>query len=150
NILRSQGGGAIENPSHVCFHRGWTPCLVACILLHFRHLNGRRRAAIMQPRTLQTLIAPHIRLPRPLENICTSYLLFLIGVTTKHSLENAARFSARHKSQFSKLLQHHGNVAVYTLESLSKQQAKQLAKALNSLQGLPWKIADSIGFSGKT
>jgi hypothetical protein len=39
------------------------------------------------------------------------------------------------------MLQHHGNVAVYTLESLSKKQAKQLAKALNSLQGLPWKIA---------
>jgi hypothetical protein len=95
----------------------------------------------MQTRTLQTWIARQIRLRRRLENVCTSYLLFLMVVTTKHSLENAARFSARHKSQFSKMLKHHGNVAVYTLESLSKKQAKQLAKALNSLQGLPWKIA---------
>ena len=95
----------------------------------------------MQTRTLQTWIARQIRLRRRLENVCTSYLLFLMVVTTKHSLENAARFSALHKSQFSKMLQHHGNVAVYTLESLSKKQAKQLAKALNSLQGLPWKIA---------
>jgi hypothetical protein len=95
----------------------------------------------MQTRTLQTWIARQIGLRRRLENVCTSYLLFLMVVTTKHSLENAARFSARHKSQFSKMLKHHGNVAVYTLESLSKKQAKQLAKALNSLQGLPWKIA---------
>ena len=95
----------------------------------------------MQTRTLQTWIARQIRLRRRLENVCTSYLLFLMVVTTKHSLENAARFSALHKSQFSKMLQHHGNVAVYTLESLSKKQAKQLATALNSLQGLPWKIA---------
>jgi hypothetical protein len=95
----------------------------------------------MQTCTLQTWIARQIRLRRRLENVCTSYLLFLMVVTTKHSLENAARSSALHKSQFSKMLKHHGNVAVYTLESLSKKQAKQLAKALNSLQGLPWKIA---------
>jgi hypothetical protein len=95
----------------------------------------------MQTCTLQTWIARQIRLRRRLENVCTSDLLFLMVVTTKHSLENAARSSALHKSQFSKMLQHHGNVAVYTLESLSKKQAKQLAKALNSLQGLPWKIA---------
>lgn len=94
----------------------------------------------MKTRTLQTWIARQIRVRRRLENVCTSYLLFLMVVTTKHSLEEAARFSALHKSQFSKMLKHHGNVAVYTLENLSKKQAKQLAKALKSLQGLPWKI----------
>jgi hypothetical protein len=62
-------------------------------------------------------------------------------VTTKHALEHAARFAGLHTSQFSKLLTYHGNVAVSTLESLSKQQAQQLAKALHPLQGLPWKIA---------
>lgn len=95
----------------------------------------------MQTRTLQTWIARQIRVRRRLENICTSYLLFLMIVTTKHSLEEAARFSTLHKSQFSKMLKHHGNVAVYTLENLSKKQAKQLAQTLKSLQGLPWKIA---------
>jgi hypothetical protein len=66
----------------------------------------------MQPRTLPTWLARQIRLRRRLDNVCTSYLLFLMVVTTKHSLENAARFSALHKSQFSKMLQHHSNVAV--------------------------------------
>jgi hypothetical protein len=36
-----------------------------------------------------------------LGRICTSYLLFLMVVTTKHSLEEAARFSRLHKSLFS-------------------------------------------------
>jgi hypothetical protein len=62
-------------------------------------------------------------------------------VTTKHSLEEAARFSGLHKSQFSKMLKAHSNVAVYTLESLSKKQAKHVATALHKCKGLPWKIA---------
>ena len=95
----------------------------------------------MQTCTLQTWIARQIRLRRRLENVCTSYLLFLMVVTTKHSLEHAARFAGLHKAQFSKMLKYHGNVAVSTLESLSKQQAQQLAKALHPLKGLPWKIA---------
>src|SRR5207253_2137449 len=95
----------------------------------------------MRARTLQTWIARHILVHRRLGSVCTSYLLFLMVVTTKHSLEEAARFSGLHKSQFSKMLQGHRDVAVSTLESLSKQQAKQLSKALGHLKALPWKIA---------
>src|SRR5437899_6996220 len=95
----------------------------------------------MQTRTLQTWIARHIRVRLRLQQVCTSSLLFLMVVTTKHSLEHAARFAGLHTSQFSKMLKYHGNVAVSTLESLSKQQAQQLAKALHPLKGLPWKIA---------
>jgi hypothetical protein len=62
-------------------------------------------------------------------------------VTQKHSLEEAARFSGLHKSLFCKMLQSHGDVAVSTLESLSKQQAKHVAKSLQALKGLPWKMA---------
>jgi len=62
-------------------------------------------------------------------------------MTTKHSLEEAARFSGLHKSQFSKMLKAHSQVAVYTLESLSKKQAKQVSKARQKLKELPWKIA---------
>jgi hypothetical protein len=61
-------------------------------------------------------------------------------VPTKHTLEEAARFSAMPKSQFSKLLTCHHNVAAQTLESLSHQQAKRLSKALDAVKGLPWKI----------
>ena len=74
--------------------------------------------------TLQTWIKRHIAVRQRLERICTNYLLFLMVVTTKHSLEEAARFAGLHKSQFSKMLKYHSNVAVYTLESLSKKQAK--------------------------
>src|SRR5882724_5226162 len=95
----------------------------------------------MRARTLQTWIVRRIAIRHRLERVCTSYLLFLMVVTTKHSLEEAARFSGLHKSQFSKMLQGHRDVAVSTLESLSKQQAKQLSKALGHLKALPWKIA---------
>src|SRR3989442_13613152 len=95
----------------------------------------------MRARTLQTWIARRIGVRRRLERVCTSYLLFLMVVTTKHSLEEAARFSRLHKSQFSKMLKAHSKVAVYTLESLSKQQAKHVSQARQKLQELPWNIA---------
>jgi len=95
----------------------------------------------MQARTLQTWIARRIAIRQRLERVCTSYLLFLMVVTQKHSLEEAARFSGLHKAQFCKMLQSHAKVAISTLECLSKKQAKQFAKALQDLKGLPWKIA---------
>ena len=47
----------------------------------------------MRAQTLQTWIARHIWVRLRLERVCTSYLLFLMVVTTKHSLEEAARFT---------------------------------------------------------
>ncbi len=95
----------------------------------------------MRAQTVQTWIARHMLVRRRLENVCTSYLLFLMVVTRKQSLEEAARFSGQHKSQFSKMLKAHSHVAVSTLERLSKHQAKQVAKARHKLQELPWDIA---------
>ena len=95
--------------------------------------------------TLHTWIARQLRVRQRLQQVCASYLLFLMVVTTKHTLEEAARFSGLHKSQFSNLLKYHPNIAVYTLESLSKQQAKRLAKSLQPLKSLPWRIVLIIG-----
>lgn len=95
----------------------------------------------MRVQTVQTWIARHILVRLRLENVCTSYLLFLMVATRKHSLEEAARFSGLHKSQFSKMLKAHSQVAISTLENLSKQQAKQVAKARQKLHELPWDIA---------
>jgi Transposase DDE domain len=95
----------------------------------------------MRAQTMQTWIARQLFVRRRLANVCTSYLLFLMVVTTKHSLEEAARFSGLHKSQFSKMLKAHSNVATYTLERLSKKQAQQVAKARQKLKELPWHIA---------
>ena len=91
--------------------------------------------------TLYTWIARRIGIRPRLERVCASYLLFLMVTTTKHSLEEAARFCGLHKSQFSKMLKFHKNTAVYTLESLSKQQAKRLSRALQEIKGLPFNIA---------
>jgi Transposase DDE domain len=90
--------------------------------------------------TLPTWIKRQIAVRQRLERICTSYLLFLMVATTKHSLKEAARFSGLHPSLFSKLLQSHAKVAITTLESLSKTQARQFARTLERVKGLPWKI----------
>src|SRR5215475_5049418 len=90
--------------------------------------------------SLHTWITRHITVRRRLERICTGYLLFLMVATTKHSLTEAARFSGLHPSLFAKLLQSHAQVAITTLDNLSKTQARQCAKTLQRVQGLPWKI----------
>jgi hypothetical protein len=90
--------------------------------------------------TLQTWITRRISVRQRLERVCTSSLLFLMVVTTKHSLEQAARFSGLHTSLFSKMLQSHSQVAITTLESLSTIQARQLSQVLQRVNGLPWKI----------
>jgi hypothetical protein len=90
--------------------------------------------------TLHTWITRQIAVRQRLERVCTSYLLFLMVVTTKHSLQEAARFSGLHPSLFSKMLQSHAKVALTTLDSLSKTQARQFAKTLARVNGLPWKI----------
>src|SRR5918994_1534246 len=102
--------------------------------------TNRGRGAAMPDYTLRTWIARRIQVRRRLERVCTGYLLFLMVVTTKHTLEEAARFSGWHKSQFSRLLKCHPNIAAQTLESLSKQQAKRLSITLEAVKGLPWKI----------
>jgi len=94
----------------------------------------------MRAGTLHTWITRHIAVRQRLERMCTSYLLFLMVATTKHSLTEAARFSGLHPSLFSKLLQSHAKVAITTLDSLSKTQARQFAKTLARVNGLPWKI----------
>src|SRR5947209_11006951 len=76
-----------------------------------------------------------------LQRICTGYLLFLMVATTKHSLKEAARFSGLHPSLFAKLLQSHAQVAITTLDHLSKTQARQFTKAPPPVHGQPWKIA---------
>jgi hypothetical protein len=94
----------------------------------------------MRAGTLHTWITRHIAVRQRLERMCTSYVLFLMVATTKHSLTEAARFSGLHPSLFSKLLQSHAKVAIMTLDSLSKTQARQFAKTLARVKGLPWKI----------
>jgi hypothetical protein len=95
----------------------------------------------MPTQTIQTWIARHLSIRTRLERVCVSYLLFLMVATQKRSFTQAARFSGLHKSAFCKLLRDHFHVAAYTLDDLSKTQARHLSTCLHDLQGLPWKIA---------
>jgi hypothetical protein len=87
----------------------------------------------MRARTVQTWIARQLVVRLRLQNVCTRYLWFLMVVTRKHALEEAARFSGLHTSQFSQLLKAHSPVAVSTLEHLSQKHAKQVAKVRQKL-----------------
>jgi mRNA-degrading endonuclease RelE of RelBE toxin-antitoxin system len=69
------------------------------------------------------------------------YLLSLMIGTRKHSLKHASALSGLNKSQFSRLLSNHTKTAVYTIESLSKKQAKICSKVLKKLGYLPWQVA---------
>ena len=78
-----------------------------------------------------------------LRNVCVWYLLYLMVSTRKHTLRGAAEFSGINKSQFSRFLKRHADVALYTLEDLSKKEAKRLCGAIGWLAKatVPWKIA---------
>ncbi|MDH3604342.1 MAG: hypothetical protein OEU26_32450, partial [Candidatus Tectomicrobia bacterium] len=95
----------------------------------------------MSAQTIKRWIAHHLSVRTRLEPVCVHYLLFLMVAAQKHSFTHAARFSGLHKSAFCKFLRDHFHVAAYTLDDLSKKQAKQLSKGLRPLKDLPWKIA---------
>ena len=78
--------------------------------------------------------------------ICVWYLLFLMISTRKHTLQEAAKFSGLHKSQFSRFLKNHLSVAVHNLSQLSKKQARQFSASIDFLKNgsIPWKIATLI------
>jgi len=62
--------------------------------------------------------------------------------TRKHTIQEAAKFSGLHKSQFSRWLKNHNGVAVYNLDELSKRQAKQFYSLIDRSKDslLPWNI----------
>ena len=77
------------------------------------------------------------------KTICVWYLLFLMISTRKHTLQEAARFSGFHKSQFSRFLKNHSDIAGYNLSQLSKTQARQFSASIDFLEdgSIPWRIA---------
>src|SRR5438093_10920407 len=95
----------------------WTPRPLTDRVIASTHIcvltPGR---SAMLAGTIQTWITRRIAVRQRLARMCTSDLLFLLVVTTKPSLEEAARFSGLHTSLFSKLLQSHSKVATTTLE----------------------------------
>ncbi len=93
--------------------------------------------------TFENWLSSRIAVKSRLKKVCLCFVMFLMIETRKHSLQEAARFWGMNKSQFSRFLKNHSPLAIYTLEGLSKRQAKQFSKTLNWLAkgSLPWKIA---------
>jgi len=99
--------------------------------------------AIMNFNTYKNWLTKFIFVKNRIKNVAIWYLIFLMYATSKHSIEEASRFSGINKSQFSRYLQEYAGLAVYNLDNLSKEQAKQFAKGLKYLGNskLFWKIA---------
>lgn len=95
----------------------------------------------MRAPTVQTGIARHLSVRRRREHVCLSSLVFLMGVTRKHALEEAARFCGLHTSPCSKMVKAQSDVAVSTLESLAKKHAQHVATARHKVPALPWDMA---------
>lgn len=87
----------------------------------------------MNFRTFENWLSSRIAVKSRLKRVCLCFVMFLMIETRKHSLQEAARFWGMNKSQFSRFLKNHSPLASYTLEELSKRQAKQLSKILNWL-----------------
>jgi hypothetical protein len=94
----------------------------------------------MRAGTLQTWMTRRLSVRQRRARVCTGSLLFLMVVTTPHSLAQAARFSGLHTSLFSNMWQSHAKGAIATLERLATTQARQFSKVLQRVNGLPWKI----------
>jgi len=93
--------------------------------------------------TFENWLSRRIAVKSRLKNVCLCLVMYLMIEARKHSLEGAARFWGMSTSQFSRFLSTHSVIAVYTLDDLSKRQAKQFSKVLEWLEkgSLPWKIA---------
>jgi hypothetical protein len=78
-----------------------------------------------------------------LKTVALAYVIFLMISYRKHSCTAAAEFASANKSNFSKFLKNHWELAIYKLDELSKKQAKQFSKSIALLANgkLPWKIA---------
>ena len=94
----------------------------------------------MRTGTLQTGSKRQIAVRQRLERVCTRSLLLLMVVTTKHSLQEAARFSGLHPSLFATMWPSHAKGAITTRDSLSTTQARQCATTLARVHSLPGNI----------
>jgi hypothetical protein len=90
-----------------------------------------------------------LKVSRRLQRICLWYVISLMIITRKHSLENASAISGKNSSQFSRLLKDHPDTAIYSLKDLSKRQAKKYSKAMKTMGKLPWKVAMIVDLTGQ-
>jgi hypothetical protein len=95
----------------------------------------------MSFRELKNWVSSRTWVKNRIQGVCLWYLLFLMTPARKHSFQEVAKFSGLNKSQFSRALKNHLGGSVYTLDQLSKREAKRLAPLVKHLAkgALPWK-----------
>jgi len=98
--------------------------------------------AVMNFSGFKNWLSNRIAVKSRIKNVCLWYILYLMVATRKHSLRGAAEFSGINRSQFSRFLKRHVDIAVYSLEDLTKKQAKRFCGAIDCLAKatVPWKI----------
>lgn len=94
----------------------------------------------MRFHTLADRILNKIGIRKRLQIICLWYLLSLSVETRKHSLTFAAELSGIGKASFCKFLKNNPKILAYTLENLSKKEAKRFSGIIKATESLPWKI----------
>jgi hypothetical protein len=138
NVVGSQGGYSLSSPQGVFFKQGWKSSPISCTFphLHTRVICNTAGGAI-HVHTLRTWVSRRIPVQTRLKQVCLSYLLFLMVVARKHSLEEAARFSGLHTSQFSKFLKHHPDVAKNSRTAMSTKAIPGITTSPPS----PWRFS---------
>lgn len=91
---------------------------------------------------IASIVCRLLNIPDRLQEVVVAYLLALMLDSPKKTLSHAARVSGLHKSQFSRLLSEHGNLACVSLQQLAAESARS-AKVDRKLlvKGSPWTIA---------
>jgi len=84
----------------------------------------------MNFRAFENWLSSRIAVKSRLKKVALCFVMFLMIETRKYSLPESAIFWGMNKFQFSRFLKNHSEIAVYTLNDLSKRQAKQLSKVL--------------------
>lgn len=91
---------------------------------------------------IASLVLRLLKIPRRLEHVVNAYMLTLMLAGPKKTLSYAASVSGLNKSQFSRLLSDHVDLAVLSLKVLATDAAKTAGVDRQILvSGCPWTIA---------
>lgn len=91
---------------------------------------------------IENLVASLLKIPNRLQSTVIAYLLALMLDAPKRTLSHAAAVAGKHKSQFSRLLVEHRDLALASLTMLALDAAKLASKGRTPLaNGAPWTIA---------
>ncbi len=91
---------------------------------------------------IASIVSRLLNIPERLQEVVVAYLLALMLDSPKKTLSHASMVSKLHKSQFSRLLSEHVDLAITSLQLLAAETARQAGIDRKLLvKGSPWTIA---------